>query len=121
MYNNCELFDEQQYFFAALTKGVKLCKRVLCQTLCKQKLKAERKIEDLQYDGLRIIQSADEYRFTTDAVLLANFCGDMHGKLCVEFGAGSGVISILVARKRNLPKSSQSNCSKILPIWLAEA
>ncbi len=67
-------------------------------------LKANEKIEDLQYDGLRIIQSADEYRFTTDAVLLANFCGDMQGKLCVEFGAGSGVISILVARKKKPPK-----------------
>ena len=28
----------------------------------------------------------------------------MHGKLCVEFGAGSGVISILVARKKKPSK-----------------
>ena len=64
------------------------------------KLKANEKLEDLQYNGLQIIQSDDEYRFTTDAVLLANFCGDMKGKLCVEFCAGSGVISILVAAKK---------------------
>ena len=63
-------------------------------------LKDNEKIEDLQCGGLRIIQSAKEYRFTTDAVLLANFFNDMQGKLCVEFGAGSGVISILVARKK---------------------
>lgn len=65
------------------------------------KLKANEKFEDLQYNGLQIIQSTDEYRFTTDAVLLANFCNDMKGKLCVEFCAGSGVISILVAAKKH--------------------
>lgn len=63
-------------------------------------LKPNEKTEDLQYNGLRIIQSDGEYRFTTDAVLLANFCKEMKGKLCVEFCAGSGVISILVAAKK---------------------
>lgn len=64
-------------------------------------LKPDEKIEDLQCDGLQLIQSSKEYRFTTDAVLLANFCRDMQGKLCVEFGAGSGVISILLAHKKH--------------------
>ncbi len=64
-------------------------------------LKPNEKLEDLQYDGLAVIQSEDEYRFTTDAVLLANFCSDMKGKLCVEFCAGCGVISILVAAKKH--------------------
>ena len=59
------------------------------------------KIEDLQCDGLQLIQSSEEYRFTTDAVLLANFVKDMQGKLCVEFGAGSGVISLLLAKKKH--------------------
>ena len=63
-------------------------------------LKANEKIEDLQCDGLQLIQSSNEYRFTTDAVLLANFCKNMQGKLCVEFGAGSGVISLLLAKKK---------------------
>lgn len=67
-------------------------------------LKQNEKLEDLQYNGLAIIQSEDEYRFTTDAVLLANFCNDMKGKLCVEFCAGSGVISILVAAKKHPAK-----------------
>ena len=67
-------------------------------------LKDNEKLEDLQYNGLQIIQSADEYRFTTDAVLLANFCNDMKGKLCVEFGAGSGDISILIASKKHPAK-----------------
>ncbi len=63
-------------------------------------MRSDEKIEDLQCGGLKIIQSATEYRFTTDAVLLANFCRDMRGKTCVELGAGSGVISILVAYKK---------------------
>ena len=58
------------------------------------------KIEDLQCDGLQLIQSSSEYRFTTDAVLLANFVAGMQGKTCVEFGAGSGVISLLLAKKK---------------------
>ena len=67
-------------------------------------LKDNEKLEDLQYNGLCIIQSSEEYRFTTDAVLLANYCNDMKGKLCVEFCAGSGVISILVAAKKRPAK-----------------
>lgn len=63
-------------------------------------LQPNEKIEDLQCDGLQLIQSSSEYRFTTDAVLLANFCKPMHGKLCVEFGTGSGVISLLIAYKK---------------------
>ena len=59
------------------------------------------KIEDLQCEGLQLIQSSSEYRFTTDAVLLANFCRDMRSKTCVEFGAGSGVISLLLAKKKH--------------------
>lgn len=64
-------------------------------------LKPHEKVEDLQCDGLVIIQSSEEYRFTTDAVLLANFCRDMTGKFCVEFGSGCGVVAILVAYKKN--------------------
>lgn len=59
------------------------------------------KLEDLQCDGLQLIQSATEYRFTTDAVLLANFVRDLSGKFCVEFGTGSGVISLLLAKKKH--------------------
>ena len=55
----------------------------------------------MQCGGLQLIQSSTEYRFTTDAVLLANFCQDMRGKTCVEFGAGSGVVSILLSYKKH--------------------
>ena len=64
----------------------------------------DEKIEDLGYQGLQLIQSANLYRFTTDAVLLANFCQNLTGKFCVEFGTGSGVVSILVSAKKH-PKN----------------
>ena len=73
---------------------------LLYNIFMKVELKPDEKIEDLQCDGLQLIQSSNEYRFTTDAVLLANFVSPMQGKLCVEFGAGSGVISLLLAKKK---------------------
>lgn len=63
-------------------------------------LKPDERIEDLQYGGLKIIQSASEYRFTTDAVLLANFVKGAKGKTVVELGAGCGVISVLISKKQ---------------------
>lgn len=62
------------------------------------------KTEDLQCDGLQIIQNKNLYRFTTDAVILANFVGELKGKTAVEFCAGSGVISVLVAHKKHAKK-----------------
>ncbi len=67
-------------------------------------LEKDEKLEDLQCDGLQLIQSENESRFTTDAVLLANFVGELKGKTMVEFCAGSGVISILVAHKKHAKK-----------------
>ncbi len=67
-------------------------------------LQSDEKLEDLGYQGLQLIQSTKLYRFTTDAVLLANFCHDLSGKFCVEFGTGSGVVSILVAAKKHPKK-----------------
>lgn len=63
-------------------------------------LKSGEKIEDLG-NGLKIIQSDFEYRFTTDAVLLANLVKDLSGKRAADLGSGSGVISILLAAKKH--------------------
>jgi tRNA1(Val) A37 N6-methylase TrmN6 len=54
---------------------------------------------DLMTNGLKIIQSDTLYRFTTDAVLLANFCGSQKGKTAVDLGSGSGIVAILLAGK----------------------
>ena len=54
------------------------------------------RIEDLQYKGLRIIQSDTGFRFGTDSVLLASFVTGGTGDRIVDLGAGCGVIAILL-------------------------
>lgn len=63
-------------------------------------IRVDESLEDLQYGGLKIIQKTSGYRFTTDAVLLANFVHGAKGKKIVEIGTGSGVIAILVTAKQ---------------------
>ena len=66
--------------------------------------KNNQRIDDLGLDGLKIVQNVDGYGFTSDSVLLANFVKTKRQDLCVEIGAGSGVISILVAHKEKPQK-----------------
>lgn len=55
------------------------------------------KIENLKLEhfenGISIIQSDNYYKFTQDAILLANFCNIKHSDDVLELCAGSGVIS----------------------------
>ena len=64
---------------------------------------AER-LEDLQFEGLKIYQDDKGYCFTSDSVLLANYAKFIAGSKVVEFCAGSGVISILLSKKQK-PRS----------------
>ena len=63
------------------------------------KLNEDERIEDLQCDGLKIIQNKKLYTFTSDSVVLANFIGLKSKEKCVEIGTGSGVISLLLCKK----------------------
>ena len=54
-------------------------------------------LDDLLVGGLRVIQSRQGYRFSLDAVLLANFASLRGGERVCDLGTGSGVISILLA------------------------
>lgn len=62
-------------------------------------LKEGEELFDLECDGLQIIQDKRGYTFTTDAVLLANSVKAYKGDRVCELGAGSGVISFLLAAK----------------------
>ena len=62
-------------------------------------IKQGERLDDLQLDGLKIIQKEGGYGFTSDSVLLANFVKTKHSDVCVEVGTGSGIISILVNYK----------------------
>lgn len=58
-------------------------------------------LEDLQCNNLYIIQEKDGYRFTSDAVALANFVKVKNNGRVVDLCSGSGVIGILVNAKNN--------------------
>lgn len=59
------------------------------------------RIDDLQYNGLKLKQEVNGYCFTSDAVLLSSFVRAKAQDTIVDFGCGNGVISILVASKTN--------------------
>jgi len=53
---------------------------------------------------IKIIQAKDGYRFSIDAVLLENYISAKRLHKGVELGAGSGIISILLASRLKGPK-----------------
>ena len=57
------------------------------------------RIDDLQRNGLRIIQRADGFRFGTDAVLLADFAGVKKGDHVADVGTGTGVLPLLLSAR----------------------
>ena len=61
--------------------------------------KIVKRIDDLQYDGLVLIQDSDLYCFTTDAVLLSWFSKCKKHDVVVELCAGTGAISTLINGK----------------------
>ena len=63
-------------------------------------LNAGERLDDLQFNGLMLIQRADAYCFTSDAVLLANSVAAGAGDKVADLGAGSGIISVIIAAKR---------------------
>ncbi len=62
------------------------------------------RLEDLQFDNLKIVQNKQLYTFTSDSVILANYISTKVSDIAVEIGAGSGVISILVQAKNDIKK-----------------
>ena len=70
------------------------------------KLDRNERIEDLQCNGLKIIQNKEQYTFTSDSVILANFISTKKEDLCAEIGTGCGVISILLSAKSQFKKIS---------------
>lgn len=57
------------------------------------------RIDDLQYNGLKVIQKKDGFCFGVDAVLLANFADVKARENVIDLGTGTGIIPILLAGK----------------------
>lgn len=58
------------------------------------------RVDDLQHDGFRIIQSPEAFRFGTDSVLLADFAAPRKGEACVDMGCGTGAIALIMLAHR---------------------
>lgn len=57
------------------------------------------RIDDLQLNGLKIIQNPNSFCFGIDAVLLSDFTKAKKGDLIVELGTGTGIIPLLLSAK----------------------
>ena len=63
------------------------------------------RIDDLQFENLKIIQNTDWFRFGIDSVLLTEFARDIKNDKCiVDLGTGTGILSILLSKKVNPKK-----------------
>ena len=56
-------------------------------------LKETEVLEDMQLDGLKIVQDIHLYRFTSDSVLLSRFARAKQGDTVADFCAGSGIVA----------------------------
>lgn len=60
------------------------------------------RIDDLQFDNLKIIQNPEWFCFGVDSVLLSEFARDIKkDSKIVDLGTGNGVLSILLSKKVN--------------------
>ena len=58
-----------------------------------------RRIEDLDCNGLKIIQDSTKYCFTSDSVILANYVKARKKDTVVDLCTGNGIIAILLTAK----------------------
>lgn len=59
-------------------------------------LKPGEHMDSLDYNGMVLIQHNNSFCFGTDSVLLANFARVNAKDCCIDLGAGSGVLSVLI-------------------------
>ncbi len=62
-------------------------------------LKPGERLDDLQRNGLQIIQDPDRFCFGMDAVLLSGFAAAPEGGRVLDLGTGTGIIPILMSAK----------------------
>ena len=68
-------------------------------------LKNNERIDDLELNGLKVIQNKEYFCFGMDSILLANFVVSESSKnLIVDFCSGSGVIPIVISAKKKYKK-----------------
>ncbi|MBQ8823037.1 MAG: tRNA1(Val) (adenine(37)-N6)-methyltransferase [Lachnospiraceae bacterium] len=69
------------------------------QNLENKYLKENERIDELQRNGYKIIQSPEKFCFGMDAVLLSGFARARKGDVVLDMGTGTGIIPILMEAK----------------------
>ena len=68
-------------------------------------LKENERIDDLEYNNLKIIQNENGFCFGIDSVLISDFSRDIkNNSVGIDLGTGTGIISILLSAKTKLSK-----------------
>ena len=62
-------------------------------------LRENEQLDDLQINGLEIIQNSESFRFGTDAVLLSDYARIKAKGRCIDLGTGTGIIPLLLSAK----------------------
>lgn len=57
------------------------------------------RVDDLQRNGLKLIQDPGRFCFGMDAVLLSGFAKVKPGEMCLDLGTGTGIIPLLLSAK----------------------
>jgi tRNA1Val (adenine37-N6)-methyltransferase len=65
-------------------------------------LSPDETLDEFMQGRLRVIQSRSGYRFSSDAVLLAEFVSTRAGDVVVDLGTGCGIIPLVLLLKRSV-------------------
>ena len=69
------------------------------------KLRKNERINDLEFNGLKIIQSQDGFCFGIDSGLLSDFAKEIkNGSRVIDLGTGTGIIATLLCGKTKMEK-----------------
>ena len=63
------------------------------------KLNEDERLDDLQLNGLMLVQNKKNFCFGIDAVLLSDFVKVLSGEIVLDLGTGTGIIPILLSAK----------------------
>ena len=83
-------------------------------------LKSGERLDDLQLNGLQIIQDPERFCFGIDAVMLSDFAKVKPGEKVLDLGTGTGILPILLSAKTGESILSDLRFKKKVLIWREE-